>query len=174
MSLHGSSLSPPAHHVPVPLHLSASSCGMVLRVGSPSLVRTFAGLSPPAILLCSCALRLASPALMSSADFCPVTTHVAMRGAPSSRWAQSRTDLPASHGFRLAGYVRCAPIPKVRTKTSATQAFHLPPGLNDGISLCCASLSHPVGLEWTSCTSPGGFLPAFLPKVGRPSAVGFG
>ena len=50
-------------------------------------------------------------------------------------------------------------------------------------SLCCASSSHRIGVAfdclrfasalWGSCSSANGFRLAFLPTVGRPSAVGF-
>ncbi len=42
-------------------------------------------------------------------------------------------------GLPAAGYVRFAPIPQVRTQSSATQPPHLPPGLKRTASLCCAS-----------------------------------
>ena len=126
VSLHGSSLSPPAHHVPFPLHLSASSCGMVLRVGSPSLVRTFAGLSPPAILPCSCALRLDSPALTSSADFCP-----------GHRTCLHARRSPLSQG-RKAGQISPG-----KNETLRRPSVPFTPGLNEGTSLCCRAIPKP-------------------------------
>jgi hypothetical protein len=49
-------------------------------------------------------------------------------------------------GYPLVVYVRFAPIPEVSPETSATQPPHLPPELNEGISLRCASSSRSVGL----------------------------
>ena len=99
-------------------------CWIVLpRVAQ--LKRAFS--SPPACFI---------PTRMTSADFCPVTGRVSAPGAPRSRGAQSRADLPAFGGFSLAGYVRFAPIPQVSRETSATQPRHLPPGLNDGTYPC--------------------------------------
>jgi hypothetical protein len=69
---------------------------------------------------------------------------------------------------------RRAEAGQVSRETSATQPRHLPPGLNEGPSLCCASSAHPVGLVCRSRSLAGGFLLAFLPTVGRPSAVGLG
>jgi len=68
----------------------------------------------------------------------------------------------------------CPRSPQVRTQSSPALPPHLPPRLNRWASLCCASSPRRVGLRCGSCSSARGFRLAFLPTVGRPSAVGFG
>jgi len=75
--------------------------------------------------------------------------------------------LLTSHGIFSVG------SPQVRTRCSPAHPPHLPPRANQSISLCCASLSHRVGLLCGSCSSAHRFPIAFLPPVGRPSGVGF-
>ena len=101
----------------------------------------------------------------------------------SARIAPGRfASLRSPCGLPAAGYVRCAPIPQVRTQSSATQPPHLPPGLKRTASLCCASSPGPIGVAfgclrfapalWGSCSLARGFRIAFLQALGRPHALG--
>jgi hypothetical protein len=95
---------------------------------------------------------------------------------PSVLWPR----LTSRHSPRplLVGALRCCHrrtcprSPQVRTQSSPALPPHLPLRLNQWVSLCCASSPRRIGLLCASCSSAHGFRLAFLPTVGRPSAVG--
>jgi len=114
---------------------------------------------PPGSLAAGC-LRFA-PALPDHPDHCWAGRSPPESGAPC------RTDLPRVNGFARTR------LSQVRTRTSATQPRHLPPGLKRRASLCCASSPHPAGLACRSCSLAHGCPIAFLRTAGHPPALGF-
>ena len=98
-------------------------------------------------------------------------TGSALRDIESSDFVSARCSLLwpllTSQGISSLG------SPQVRTRCVPTRPLHLPPRLNQWVSLCGASSSHRVGLLCGSCSLAHRFPLACLPPVGYPSGVGF-
>ena len=161
--------------------------------------------APPFCLTRLSALRLCSLATPFCECFAPWQSkrQAGCRGPepfPAGLHMNSLFDVATLHppGSLTAVYVRFAPIPQIRTETSATQPPHLPPELNEGIyplcgsavslrcfngaialrqSLCCASSFHSVGVAGCAtlrAAFQAGYLHcAPIPTLGHPHAVGF-